>query len=207
MQIVWNLIRNAAKFTPPGGRLTIRTHQPARPFERGPTGDPALLVVEFEDTGIGIDPEVLPRIFEAFEQGHDDLRGRSGGLGLGLAISRSLAEAMGGRLTASSPGRGLGSTFRLELDDRSRARGPRQPRPRPSRRARRTASPVSDLRILLVEDNTDTLRYLATVLRRRGHDVVTADRVAAARPPSMRPRSPSISCSPTSSCPTATGSS
>jgi PAS domain S-box-containing protein len=181
MQIVWNLIRNAAKFTPPEGRLTIRTTNPPEPLNTG-RGHPHCLVVEFEDTGIGIDPEVLPRIFEAFEQGHDDLRGRSGGLGLGLAISRSLAEALGGRLTASSRGRGLGSTFRVALSTVPAA-------DIPAAAGSGTAAPTlplaavhrSDLRILLVEDNKDTLRFLATVLRERGHDVVTADRVATAR--------------------------
>jgi signal transduction histidine kinase len=118
MQIAWNLVHNAVKFTPADGRITIRTINRPAPSEPGNSpvdGQPQRLVIEFEDSGIGIDPQVLPRIFDVFEQGHDDLRGRSGGLGLGLAISRSLAEAMGGRLTASSGGRGLGSTFRLEL--------------------------------------------------------------------------------------------
>ena len=94
MQVLWNLIRNAAKFTPQTGRLTIRTTNPPEPAGSA-DGQSHRLVVDFEDTGIGIDPEVLPRIFDAFEQGHDDLRGRSGGLGLGLAISRSLTEALG----------------------------------------------------------------------------------------------------------------
>ena len=181
MQIVWNLIHNAAKFTPPNGKLTIRTCN--LPDQTGASDGPApWIAVDFEDTGIGIDPAVLPRIFEAFEQYHDDVRGRSGGLGLGLAISRSLAEALGGRLFASSPGRGLGSTFRLEL-----AAVPAECVPEPARSsAAAPAAPAeanarSDLRILLVEDNMDTLRYLATVLRQRGHDVVTADRVATAR--------------------------
>ena len=183
MQVVWNLIRNAAKFTPAGGRLTIRTiNLPAhvRSARARQTRDGSS--IEFEDTGVGIDPEVLPRIFEPFEQGDDDVRGRSGGLGLGLAISRSLAEALGGRLTASSPGRGHGSTFRLELDAVPTPASAKAPKAKTKRRRRRlpVAPSRNDLRILLVEDNKDTLRYLATVLRKRGHQVVTADCVAAA---------------------------
>ena len=185
MQVAWNLIHNAVKFTPAEGKLTIRTINrpgPPGPGDSSVDGQPQRLVIEFEDTGVGIDPEVLPRIFDAFEQGHDDLRGRSGGLGLGLAISRSLAEAMGGRLTASSRGRGLGSTFQLELTtvptpavattNMAAGGSPATPAVTPRGRV---------LRILLVEDNADTLRFLATVLRRRGHDVVTADCIAAAR--------------------------
>jgi PAS domain S-box-containing protein len=181
MQVVWNLIRNAAKFTPAGGRLLIRTTNP--PASSGSTDlCSRQLVVEFEDTGIGIDAEVLPRIFDAFEQGHDDLRGRSGGLGLGLAISRSLTEAMSGRLTASSPGSGLGSTFRVELTTVPAPAIPAGPGSGAADLAAAEAGPApSDLRILLVEDNKDTRRFLASVLRQRGHDVVTADGVATAR--------------------------
>jgi PAS domain S-box-containing protein len=181
MQVLWNLLRNAAKFTPQTGRLTIRTTNPSEASEAA-DGHSHRLVVDFEDTGIGIDPEVLPRIFDAFEQGHDDLRGRSGGLGLGLAISRSLTEALGGRLTASSRGRGQGSTFRLEL-----TAVPAKAIPAPAESGADLSSSTlpdpgrSDLRILLVEDNKDTRRFLASVLRQRGHNVVTADRVATAR--------------------------
>jgi PAS domain S-box-containing protein len=177
MQIVWNLIHNAAKFTPPNGRLTIRTFNLPSPESDGDSHLP-LIAVELEDTGIGIDASVLPRIFEAFEHYHDEVRGRSGGLGLGLAISRSLAEALGGRLIASSRGRGFGSTFRLELAAVPAQCPPPSP---PAAKSPEVPSPRPDLRILVVEDNTDTLRYLATVLRQRGHDVVTADRVATAR--------------------------
>ncbi len=185
MQITWNLIHNAVKFTPPDGRLVIRTTNSPGPSD--PAGLPGAeaaehLVVEFEDTGIGIAPAVMGRIFDAFEQGQDDMRGRSHGLGLGLAISRSLAEAMGGRLTATSPGTGRGSTFRLDLATvpapavtTTTGRSPTRPA------TPRTAPRASPLRILLVEDNADTLRFLATVLRRRGHEVVTADCLAAAR--------------------------
>jgi PAS domain S-box-containing protein len=181
LQIFWNLIRNAVKFTPANGRLTIRSTN-VRAEAGGRENQPERIAIELEDTGVGIEASVLPRIFEAFEQYHDDLRARSGGLGLGLAISRSLAEAFGGRLIASSPGRGLGSTFRLELNTVP------APIARASQRAVLASPGVqsdpiarSGLRILLVDDNADTLRYLSTALKRRGHEVVTADCVASAR--------------------------
>ncbi len=203
MQVAWNLIKNAARFTPPGGRLSIRTSNAPEPSGSVDGQTPGLLI-EFEDTGIGIEPEILPRIFEAFEQGHEEMRAKSGGLGLGLAISRSLTEAHDGRLTASSRGRGLGSTFRVELATVAATVIPAQAGPGGTAIAARTGpgpvalptetgmstaipgSPAadrcrSDLRILLVEDNKDTRRYLASVLRQRGHSVVTADRVATAR--------------------------
>jgi CheY-like chemotaxis protein len=134
--------------------------------------------VEFDDTGLGIEPALLTRIFDPFEQGDESVRGRAGGLGLGLAISRSLAETMGGRLTASSRGRGQGSVFRLELATVATPVANRSGIASPP--ATVVASGVPDLRILLVEDNRDTLRYLSAILRQRGHTVVTADCVTAA---------------------------
>ena len=109
-QIIWNLIKNATKFTPPGGSITVRSCNRPHP---SPGGRPRL-VIEVADDGAGIEAEVLTRIFEPFEQGEVSPRHRSG-LGLGLAIGRSLAEAHGGRLTAESMGPGRGSIFRLEL--------------------------------------------------------------------------------------------
>ncbi len=170
LQIAWNLIHNAAKFCPPGSRLTIRTSNPPRT-----EGDEApTIVTEFEDAGEGMEPDVLARVFEPFEQGDTPARRRIGGLGLGLAIGRSLAEAHGGRLTATSPGPGCGSTFRLEL----RA----VPRPEPDAPPSR---PLDDResrgrKVLLVEDNRDTLRYLAALLGHRGYRVTTAAGVAEA---------------------------
>jgi signal transduction histidine kinase len=173
IQIAWNLIRNAAKFTPAGGTLTIRSHNQRRE-DRG--GAAVRLIIEFADSGQGIEPSVLPRIFDAFEQGQADLRSRRGGLGLGLAISRSLAEAHGGSLTAQSPGRGLGSTFRLEL-----ATVPVPARPQEAVAEPVPGSPCRGLRLLVVEDNRDTRQFLSLVLSQRGHEVCTAASLSEAR--------------------------
>src|SRR5262249_22544914 len=135
------------------------------------------LVVEFQDTGVGIEPSMLGRIFEPFEQGSAARLERCRGLGLGLAISLKVAEAHGGCLTASSVGRGLGSTFRLEL--------PAVPAPRTNPSKTPPAEPSSrlpgHLRILLVEDNADTLRYLGMVLQQQGNEVTSAAQLSAAR--------------------------
>jgi signal transduction histidine kinase len=173
MQIAWNLVHNAAKFTPAAGTLTVRTFNPLRDGS-GPRADQ--LVIEFEDTGQGIEPEAMPRIFEPFEQGRVGPHGRSTGLGLGLSICRSLAVAHGGSLEASSGGPGLGSTFRLVLE----------PVPEPSQGSKaaspsRLPQPRRPLKILLVEDNRDTLQFLSLILARRGHEVRKAATVAEAR--------------------------
>jgi signal transduction histidine kinase len=175
MQIAWNLVHNAAKFTPAGGTLTIRSFNTRRDASLGP-GTGTRLVLEFQDTGQGIEPEMLPRIFEPFEQGRAGLARRSAGLGLGLSICRSLSEAHGGSLEASSPGQGLGSTFRVELAAvLSKCALTSVPSPTPS------PLPQRSLRILLVEDNRDTLQFLSLILGHRGHAVRTAATLAEAR--------------------------
>ncbi len=170
-QVVWNLLRNAAKFTFPGGAVTLRSRNQTDP---APVGRPRL-VIEIRDTGIGIEAEALPRIFEAFEQ-VESPRGHRSGLGLGLAIGRSLAEAHGGSLTAVSPGPGRGSTFVLELPTVPRPVDV-EPAPAP---AETGLSRPHGLRVLLVEDNKDTLKYIAIVLEARGHEVTTAERLSDA---------------------------
>jgi PAS domain S-box-containing protein len=166
LQIVWNLIHNAAKFSAADSRLTIRSYN----VTRDQSG--TLLVVEFHDTGVGIEPETLPKIFDAFEQGTTEARRRLGGLGLGLAISRSIAEAHGGSLTAASPGRGQGSTFRLELEAVVTSLQSEVSEPDPV-----VATKWTPRSILLIEDNPDTLLFLMTLLRHRGYQVTTATRV------------------------------
>ena len=112
-QVFWNLLRNAIKFSNRGGKITVHTS-----LENGavgksvpaPRGDERI-VVQVNDSGIGIDPGRLPAIFEAFEQADQDAAARFGGLGLGLAICLALVEAHGGHISAASAGAGKGATF------------------------------------------------------------------------------------------------
>ncbi len=173
-QILWNLIKNSIKFTPTGGSLTVRS--------RDGDGCPDVevstaLILEVSDTGIGIEPDALPRIFEVFDQGGVSPQHRHGGLGLGLTISRSIVEQHGGRLTAASGGKGLGATFTVALPttDAVPVPPPRAEPPIPD-----GLIPRRPLTILLVEDNADTLNYLSKMLALRGHDVHTADCLRAA---------------------------
>ena len=154
-QIFWNLINNAVKFTPPNGRITVST-----------TNDSdGKLRVEIADTGMGIEPDALPKIFDAFEQGG---RTQLGGLGLGLAISKTLVEAHKGMITAQSPGRNKGSTFALTFPTCEKAQTQIAPVRSP------TFAERQPMRILLVEDHEDTNRSLTNLLRRRGYHVESA---------------------------------
>jgi len=100
-QVFWNLVKNAVKFTGPGGEIVVQTRNDSAHN----------IVVEFIDTGIGIAPELLPRIFDAFEQGGRSITGQYGGLGLGLAISKRVIDLHGGTITAHSEGTGRGARF------------------------------------------------------------------------------------------------
>ena len=154
-QIFWNLINNAVKFTPPNGQITITT-----------TNDSAeKLRVEIADSGTGIEAEALPKIFDAFEQGG---RTESGGLGLGLAISKTLVEAHKGTITAHSAGRNKGSTFTLVFPTCEKI----EPQIAPALSPR--VAQRQPMRILLVEDHEDTNRSLTNLLRRRGYEVQSA---------------------------------
>lgn len=163
-QVFWNLLKNAVKFTPEEGAVSVLTESLD-----------GILRVEVTDTGIGIEPEVLPKIFEAFEQGGGETTRRFGGLGLGLAIAKTIVDAHGGALTASSAGKGKGTTFRLEL---STVESPVVARPRTDRAAEEGRQP--SLRILLVDDHADTLRVLNRMLLGMGHQVTTASSVLSA---------------------------
>jgi CheY-like chemotaxis protein len=192
-QVFWNLIGNAVKYTPEGGTLRLRSSNPPTDVAAGGDGSPGAprpwLRVEVTDTGIGIEPEVMPRIFDPFEQGEQTLTRRYGGLGLGLSISRTLVQMHGGTLTATSAGRGAGATFTIELPTVAEPAEVTAP-PAPAEQAPelKPAAPepvahreaTAARRILLVDDNEDTLRVMARLLRLSGHQVVTADTMEAA---------------------------
>lgn len=170
MQIVWNLVHNACKYTQSGGQLLVRTSNALTPNSESP-----LVVLEFIDNGAGIEPAFLERAFDPFEQESANRKHRQSGLGLGLAISRAIANAHGGNLSVTSEGKGRGATFRLELI--STPERTRLPLSRPTINHRNAAASG---RILLVEDNSDTLRYLLILLRSRGYSIETARRMSEA---------------------------
>ena len=169
-QIVWNLLKNAIKFTPECGEIAISSSNPS----------PEVLTIRVSDTGIGMEPEVMLRIFDPFEQGHCSFEHRVGGLGLGLAISKSLAQAHGGRLIAESDGRDRGSTFIFSMPTLSPAEAATVPT-----RASRERSQQA-LKILLVDDHEDTCSALEKLLARRGHLVALAHNVRAAMEAAVR---------------------
>ena len=174
-QVFWNLIKNAVKFTPRGGTITIRTWNPS-----GKSTEDVPFMAEVSDTGIGIDADRLPRIFHAFEQKAPDQQKRYGGLGLGLAISRSVIEAHGGRLSAFSAGENRGAAFTIELAALPSPAISVVADDGPQAHLDSFGGPVN-LRILLIEDNRDTLNYLASILQQRGYQVNQAASFRTAR--------------------------
>lgn len=162
-QVLWNLMKNAIKFTPPGGRVELAT-------SLHPSG---WSEVRLTDSGIGIAPDALPRIFDAFEQGNDGITRQFGGLGLGLAISKALMLLHGGEITAHSDGLGHGASFTIRLRTDSRPRQEAVPRDEP-------LVPRPGLRLLVVEDHDDTLATLKRLLTRLGYVVRTAGSISGA---------------------------
>jgi PAS domain S-box-containing protein len=173
-QVFWNLLSNAVKFTPEGGEIRVRSWD---------EGDG--LAIEVCDTGIGIDPGSLPRIFDAFEQTDARITRRFGGLGLGLALSRGIVEMHGGTLTAESAGEGRGSSFTVRLPAGSLAGKAEAPGRTEGAAgvapARDSEIEISELNLLLVEDHADTAEAMADLLRSLGHRVTVAGSLAAAR--------------------------
>lgn len=168
-QVFWNLLKNAVKFTPEGGLVSVELQREV-PEGGGGAGE---AVVRVSDTGIGIPASLLPRVFDAFMQGEHDAR-RFGGLGLGLAIARALVELHGGKLTAWSGGERQGATFEVRLPLSTSADHPVAVSPSEA------GGGGPSLRILLVEDHTDTSRVLQRLLKHYGHVPTTVSTVAQA---------------------------
>ena len=159
-QVVWNLLSNAVKFTPKGGRITISMRRVASAVE-----------MVIADTGEGIDPEVLPYVFDRFRQENSDSTRTHMGLGLGLAIVKHLVELHGGEISVRSEGKGKGATFRLSLPAAT------EPQGEVARQGDdRDAGPTSDerprmlpgVRALVVDDDPDARELLTALLEARG---------------------------------------
>ncbi len=177
-QVLWNLLSNAVKFTPPGGRVDVSV---ARRGEHH--------AVEVRDTGIGIEPDLLPFVFDRFQQGHA-LPAVRRGLGLGLVIARHLVELHGGKVTAASAGPGTGSTFTILLPcSAPEASAPVAAPAAPAAPVRGSTSRLDaavagrcldGVRILVVDDEPDSRRVLRIVLEKAGAAVESAASVAEA---------------------------
>ena len=151
-QIVVNLVGNAAKFTPPGGRITIRVAEQQ--------GEAVLTV---RDSGVGMTPELRAQAFDLFFQGDAALDRGRGGLGIGLTLVRRLAEMHGGSVQAESAGRGQGSEFTVRL--------PAVAAPQAQPAAPATLAPPTSRDVLIVEDNSDAAETLRNLLQLSGHRV------------------------------------
>jgi CheY-like chemotaxis protein len=164
-QVFWNLLKNAIKFSGEGQTIEISTSNAA----------PGSITICVKDYGIGISPDVLPRIFAAFEQGSSTTTQRFGGLGLGLAIAKAVTELHGGTVHAESGGPGQGASFfvRLPLTEPKTAS---VPSPTIAQR------PLTEktVRVLVVEDHQDTANVLAMLLKLAGYQVTTAGTAHAA---------------------------
>jgi CheY-like chemotaxis protein len=164
---MWNLIANAIKFTPRGGRVQVVLQRAESHVE-----------VSVSDNGIGIEPEFLPHVFEAFQQGMGGSKRRHGGLGLGLSIARHIVELHGGEISAFSDGPGLGSIFTVKfplLATTSRNREPAQRHPiaRDSLSEHHTGR-LDDLRVLIVEDEESARESLMELFGATGAEVRSA---------------------------------
>ena len=172
-QVVWNLLTNAVKFTPKGGRVQVRLERVNSHVE-----------VTVSDTGQGIPAEFLPHVFDRFRQADQTYTRAHGGLGLGLSIVRQLVELHGGTVQAESGGVGQGATFVLQLPvmvARRQAGQPERRHPTAGGGAPLECPPsLAGLRVLVVDDEADTRVLLRAMLERCGSEVMTAASAAAA---------------------------
>jgi signal transduction histidine kinase/ActR/RegA family two-component response regulator len=161
-QIVWNLLTNAIKFTPPSGRIDVVLEREGKE-----------VVLSVSDTGAGIAPELLPHVFERFRQGTSSAARSQGGLGIGLALVQHLVELHGGRIRAESQGEHRGARFTVSLPACEQA-AVRSAEDDASTAAPAASGALAGLRVLVVDDDDDARELVATVLARSGAEVVTA---------------------------------
>ena len=170
-QIFWNILSNAVKFTPAGGSIRIRLSSADSQVE-----------VEVSDTGKGISRDFLPRVFETLSQERGTSTREQGGLGLGLSIVKQLVEMQGGTVRAESEGQGQGSTFTVSLPAQGLITSVQRPWSKvgdaTDAPARDETVSVAGMRVLVVDDEPDTRKMIATVLRGAGASVVTASSAA-----------------------------
>ena len=174
-QIVWNLLSNAVKFTPKDGQVQVRLERINSHIE-----------IVVSDTGKGIEPEFLPHVFDRFRQSDGSMTRRHGGLGLGLAIVRQLVELHGGTVSVDSDGSEQGTTFTVSLPLLPVRREPAGDVPRIHPKAEESGAglecppELTDLRVLLVEDEADSRELVNMVLAECGAEVVTAESASEA---------------------------
>jgi signal transduction histidine kinase len=179
-QVVSNLLTNAAKYTLPGGHITVIAEH-----------DGGEVVLSVRDTGVGIAPEVLPHVFDLFVQERQAIDRSQGGLGLGLTIVRNLVERHGGSVLARSDGLGRGSEFVVRLPRVAQALDLTEPLATPATGPEAKEGRDGGPRVLVVDDNEDAAEMLVEALTRKGYetrvayDAPTALRVAAAFAPDI----------------------
>jgi len=170
-QVIWNLLSNAVKFTSEGGSVEARLARTEGQIELTVT-----------DNGIGIEPEFMPYVFDRFRQADSTATRKYGGLGLGLAIVRHVVEMHGGTVTGSSPGKGRGATFKVRFPIASPDIVWQSEERPPGPELKQAAQPkqtdeqqdLNGVRVLVVEDDLDTLEMLRVILQDRGAEVITA---------------------------------
>jgi PAS domain S-box-containing protein len=165
-QAVWNLLSNAVKYSPNDARVEVRVW----------TGERSIHL-SVRDTGRGISPRFLPHVFDRFRQADSSYTRHGGGLGLGLAIARSVVELHGGTVEAASPGEGHGATFSVTLPV---AGGPAVRQLEPAREKDGRPERLDGIRVLVVDDQADERELLYTILTGRGAEVETAESADAA---------------------------
>ncbi|HYY43273.1 MAG TPA: ATP-binding protein, partial [Pyrinomonadaceae bacterium] len=174
-QIIWNLVSNAIKFTPPGGRVEV-----------GLGCHDGHAEISVRDTGAGISPDFLPYVFDRFRQADQTTSRKHGGLGLGLAIVRHLVELHGGTVAAASAGEGQGATFtvRLPLTGLSHpdfgVRTEQQPAPDGAKADNTPSAILRGVRVLVVDDEADAREYIALMLTSYGAETQLAASTAEA---------------------------